>query len=144
MKKSTEQWNFKLGFQALLTDPWNLHVYPDLAFGFNIVPSYLSFFSSNYQENWRGMTPLKIVSENPYLVSNQFPYVPNGSLFRLPDTDHKLIVSAGLKGNTGLKGNYLVSASYSQISDMLFYSNLVSPATVTPTAHGNYFLPIAG
>jgi len=142
MKKSTEQWNFKLGLQVLTDRSWNLHVYPDLAFGFNIVPSYLSFFSSISGRLERN-TPLKIISENPYLVSNQFSYVPNGSLFRLPDTDHKIIITAGLKGNTGLKGNYLVSASFSQISDMLFYSNLVSPATVTPTAHGNYFLPIS-
>jgi hypothetical protein len=142
MKKSTNQWNFKLGLQVLTDRSWNLHVYPDFAFGFNIVPSYLSFFSSITGKLERN-TPLKIISENPYLVSNQFSYVPIGSLFRLPDTDHKIIIAAGLKGNTGLKGNYLVSASFSQISDMLFYSNLVSPATVTPTAHGNYFLPIS-
>lgn len=142
MKKSTEQWNFKFGLQVLTDRSWNLHVYPDLAFGFNIVPAYLSFYSSISGKLERN-NPLKIISENPYLVSNQFPdFVPNGSLFRLPDTDHKLIINAGLKGNTGLTGNYLVSASFSQISSMLFYSNLVSPASVVPVAHGNYFLPI--
>jgi hypothetical protein len=142
MKKSTEQWTFKLGLQVLVDRSWDLHVYPDLAFGFNIVPSYVTFFSSLSGRLERN-NPLKIISENPYLVSNQFPdFVPNGSLFRLPDTDHKTIVTAGLKGNTGLKGNYLVSASYSVISDMLFYSNLVTPAAVVPAAYGNYFMPI--
>jgi hypothetical protein len=142
MKKSTEQWTFKLGLQVLVDRSWDLHVYPDLAFGFNIVPSYVTFFSSLSGRLERN-NPLKIISENPYLVSNQFPdFVPNGSLFRLPDTDHKTIITAGLKGNTGLKGNYLVSASYSVISDMLFYSNLVTPAAVVPAAYGNYFMPI--
>jgi hypothetical protein len=79
---------------------------------------------------------LKIISENPFLVRD-------GSLFTLPNTDHELIVSAGLKGNTGLGGNYLVSASYSLISDMLFYSNIVFIDGFFPPARGNYFSPLA-
>ncbi len=66
-----------------------------------------------------------------------------GSLFRLPDTDHKFIVTSGLKGNTGVGGNYLVSATYSVIDRMLFYSNIVFPDTVPLRAAGNYFLPIS-
>jgi hypothetical protein len=142
MKKSTEEWNFKFGLQVLVDRTWDLHVYPDISFGFNIVPSYVIFFSSLSGKLERN-TPLKVISENPYLVSNQFPdFIPNGSLFRLPDTDHKAIITVGLKGNTGLNGNYLVSASYSDISDMLFYSNFLTPSTVVPRAMGNYFLPI--
>jgi hypothetical protein len=142
MKKSTEEWTFKLGLEILVDRTWDLHVYPDIAFGFNIVPSYVIFFSSLSGKLERN-TPLKVISENPFLVSNQFPdFVPNGSLFRLPDTDHKAIITGGLKGNTGINGNYLVSASYSAISDMLFYSNFVTPSTVVPVAMGNYFLPI--
>ena len=41
------------------------HVYPDLDFGFNIVPSYVSFFaglSGKLEKN----EPLEIISENPY------------------------------------------------------------------------------
>jgi hypothetical protein len=53
-----------------------------------------------------------------------------------------MIIAAGLKGNTGIGGNYLVSASYSIINDMLFYSNLVLPDTILPRAYGNYFLPV--
>jgi hypothetical protein len=143
VKKSTEQWAFKLGLQALLDRSGTPHIYPDITFGFNVVPSFVTFFSALTGKLERN-NPLKIVSENPYLVSNQFSgFVPNGSLFRLPDTDHKLIVSAGLKGNTGLDGNYLVSASYSLINSMLFYTNLVTPATVVPVSKGNYFLPIS-
>jgi len=124
IKKSTDQWNFKIGFQALLDKntitPPVFHIYPDINFGFNIVPTYISFFaglSGKLEKN----DPLKIISENPFLVRD-------GSLFTLPNTDHSLIVSSGLKGNTGIGGNYLVSASYSLIHNMIFYSNIVFPA----------------
>ncbi|MDO9581011.1 MAG: hypothetical protein Q7J06_10685 [Bacteroidales bacterium] len=136
--KSTEQWSFKLGFQALIdknmTASTELNIYPDISFSFNIVPSYVNFFaalSGKLEKN----VPLKIISENPYLLRN-------GSLFTLPNTDHELIVSAGLKGNTGIGGNYIVSASYSLISDMIFYSNLVFTDDLFAPALGNYFLPI--
>ncbi|HUX59113.1 MAG TPA: hypothetical protein VMV77_19235 [Bacteroidales bacterium] len=138
LKKSTEQWSFKLGFQALIdknmTASPELNIYPDISFSFNIVPSYVNFFaalSGKLEKN----VPLKIISENPYLLRN-------GSLFTLPNTDHELIVSAGLKGNTGIGGNYIVSASYSLISDMIFYSNLVFTDDLFAPALGNYFLPI--
>lgn len=143
LKKKTDQWNFKLGFQALIDRTSVLHLYPDVEFGFSIVPSYLGFFASLSGKMERN-EPLKIISENPYLVSDQFPaFVRKGSLFRLPDTDHKFIFTSGLKGNTGVGGNYIVSATYSVIDRMLFYSNIVFPDTVTPRAAGNYFLPIS-
>jgi len=139
IKKSTEEWSFKLGFQALLDKNMTLspkfHIYPDVNFGFSVVPSYVSFFaglSGKLEKN----EPLKIISENPFLVRD-------GSLFTLPNTDHELIVFAGLKGNTGLGGNYLVSASYSVISDMLFYSNFVFSDSIFTPGRGNYFSPLA-
>jgi hypothetical protein len=136
IKKSTEQWSFQLGFLAMLdkdvyaTSPV-IHIYPDVNFSFNVVPSYVRFFaglSGKLEKN----EPLKIISENPFLT-------PDGSLFTLPNTDHELIVSAGLKGNTGLGGNYLMSASYSLISDMLFYYNYDYPNL---SKMGNYFVPL--
>ena len=54
-----------------------------------------------------------------------------------------LIISAGLKGNNGIGGSYLLSASYSMIQSMLFYTNLVSPDTIVPRSVGNYFMFIA-
>jgi hypothetical protein len=138
IKKSTEQWSFKLGFQALieknLTLSNKMHIYPDINFSFNIVQSYIRFFaglSGRMEKN----DPLKIISENPFLV-------PDGSLFTLPNTDHKLIVSAGFKGNTGIGGNYLVSASYSLINDMLFYTNTVFPDRFFRPEMGNHFIPL--
>jgi len=143
LKKKTDQWNFKLGFQALIDRQKNLHLYPDVELGFTIVPAYLSFFASltgKMEQN----EPLKIIAENPYIVSDQFPeFAPKGILYRLYDTDHKLVINSGVKGNTGIGGNYLVSATYSIIEDMLFYSNLVFPDSVAPRAMGNYFLPIS-
>jgi hypothetical protein len=140
VKKASEQWNFKLGFEALRDRRNSFHIYPDVEFGFNVVPSYMSFFATltGYLER---NDPLKIVSENPYLANKKFTGPqPEAILFGLPDTDHELIVSAGLKGNTGIGGNYLVSASYSMIESMLFYTNIVSPGTVSPRAMGNYFM----
>jgi hypothetical protein len=139
IKKSTPQWNFKLGFQMLLDKDTaataKFHFYPDVSFGFNIVPSYVSLFAG-----LNGMLeknePMKIVVENPFLIRD-------GSLFLLPNTSHLLIVSAGLKGNTGIGGNYLVSASYSLINNMLFYSNKVFPDDILASEMGNYFKPVA-
>ena len=140
--KSKELWNFKLGFEALYDRRDNIHLYPDVEFGFNIIPSYLSFFAalSGYLER---NDPLKVVSENPFLYGNHLPgSALDAILFRLRDTNHELIVTAGLKGNTGIGGNYLISASYSFIESMLFYSNIVSPDTIVPRAAGNYFRPV--
>jgi hypothetical protein len=135
IKKSTEQWSFKLGFQALLdknmTASPEFHIYPDVDFGFSIIPSYVSFFAGLSGKLERN-EPLNIISENPFLVRN-------GSLFKQPNTDHALIVSSGLKGNTGIGGNYLVSASYSLINNMLFYSNIVFPIN---SVMGNYFIAL--
>ena len=138
IKKSSDQWSFKLGFKALLdknmTASPKLNLYPDINFGFTIVPSYINFYaalSGKLEIN----EPAKVISENPFLMRN-------GSLFTLPNTDHGLIVSAGLKGNTGMQGNYRISASYSLISDMIFYSNYIFTQNVNDLSLGNYFIPV--
>jgi hypothetical protein len=135
LKKKSEEWSFKLGIQALLEKDMNaftsLHVYPDIDFNFNIVPSYVSFFaglSGKLEKN----DPLKIISENPFVISN-------GSIYRQPSTSQDLVFSTGLRGNTGIGGNYIVSASYAMISNMLFYSNLVIPDTISTPNRGNFF-----
>ena len=126
IKKSTEQWNFKLGLQALAGQKYGRH---QLNFMFILILIsvlvlflHMSAFLPDYQENLKKMNHLKVISENPYLITD-------GSLFKLPNTSHDLIISTGLKGNTGIGGNYLVSASYSLVNDMLFYSNIVIPDT---------------
>ena len=133
--KNSELWNFRLGIEALLDrnldQDATMHVYPDLNFSFNIVPSYISFFAGLNGKMERN-EPLKIVAENPYLI-------PDGRLFQIPNTSHDLIISSGLKGNNGFGGNYVVSASYSIIDDMVFYSNLLSPVNFPDPERGNHF-----
>lgn len=138
IKKSTLQWEFKLGFKALLeknlTNSPVFHLYPDINFGFNIVPSYIRFFTAlggNLEKN----DPKAIIDVNPFLI-------PDGRLFKAPNTDNSLIVTAGVLGNNGMNGNYLLSASYSVINDMLFYSNLVYPDSLFINEHGNYFIEL--
>jgi hypothetical protein len=136
IKKSNEQWNFKLGFQVVLDEYLGtsavFHLYPDLKLGFNVVPAYVSFFaglSGKLEKN----DPAKIFSENPYLRLEE-------NFFIQKNTDHSLVVTTGLKGNTGLGGNYLVSVKYSLIKDMLFYYNMDYPALLLM---GNTFDAIA-
>jgi len=138
ISKSSDQWNFRLGIQLLIEkdtlSPVKFHLYPDAKFSFIVVPTYISFFAGlggRLEQN----TPDKVIEENPFLLRD-------GTLYRLPNTSHQLILSGGLKGNTGLGGNYLLSTSYSMISDMLFYSNLVFPDPLFESQVGNHFFPI--
>ncbi len=135
IRKSTEQWNFKVGIKLSvaknLEKSAKVYFHPDLEFGFGIVPEYMRFFAglSGKLEN---NEPMNIFSQNPYLVSD--------SLFRVPNTNHSLIITAGLKGNNGLGGNYLVSASYSLINDLILYSNIEYPDTASMIERGNHFI----
>jgi hypothetical protein len=137
LKKSTQQWSFKAGLQLLLdrnltSDP-QFHLYPDVRFSFAIIPSYVSFFAG-LNGNLERNDPKHIIDINPYLVSD--------TLFKLKNTNHALIVSAGLKGNTGIGGNYLLSASYSFINDLILYENAVYPLSVPTAMMGNTFMPM--
>jgi hypothetical protein len=137
LSKNKGPWSFRVGLQAAmeknLTSSVRAHLYPDLDLKFSVVPSYVTFFADLSGKLERN-NPLKIINDNPYILP--------GTLYKLYNTDHAIIVSAGLKGNNGVGGNYLVSASWSVINDMLLYSNLVSPpGTVNPET-GNHFLPV--
>lgn len=138
VKKSTPQWNFKGGLQMLLdrnmTDNPKFHIYPDVNFGFSIVPSFVRFQASLTGRLERN-EPKNIILENPFLLRD-------GSLFRLPNTSHNLVVKAGLNGNNGIGGNYLVSASYSVISDMIFFANQVDTSDLISPQAGNFFAPV--
>jgi hypothetical protein len=137
LKKSTQQWSFKAGVQLLLDKNMNsavvFHLYPDARFSFAIVPSYVSFFAGLNGRLERN-DPKHIIDINPYLVSD--------TLFKLVNTSNALAVSAGLKGNTGIGGNYLISASYSIVNDMLFYTSAVYPLNVPTALMGNTFIPM--
>ncbi len=138
LTKSTSQWNFKAGLQLLLDQNMNsepdFHIYPDVKFGFGIVPEYISFFAG-LNGKLEVNEPKEIIDYNPFLIND-------GSLFTLTNTDNALIVSAGLNGNTGIGGNYLISASYSMIDNMLFFSNYIFPLMSQATERGNHFIPL--
>jgi hypothetical protein len=138
LKKTSGQWDFKLGLRLMLdkdTASAKVHFYPDIAFGFDIVPAYIRFFATldgKLEKN----DPMKVTRENPFMIKD-------GSIFLLPNTSNPLVVSAGLKGNTGIEGNYLLSASYSLIDNLLLFSNRVFPDDPLSPSLGNYFLPLA-
>jgi hypothetical protein len=138
VNKNTPLWNFKLGLQLLLDKNLKpgaeLHLYPDVSFGFNIVPSYVSFFAGlngRLEKN----DPASVIGINPYLAGDT-------TLFRLKNTSYPLIISAGIKGNNGFGGNYIISASYSIVNNLMFFSNLVYPVIPDPAELGNFFLPV--
>ena len=138
LRKSTDQWGFNLGLQIVLernlATAAKFHFYPDVNFGFSIVQEYMKFFAG-LTGKLENNDPMKVFSENPFLV-------PDGSIFRVPNTDYPLIISAGLKGNNGLGGNYLASVSYSLVNNMLFFSNIVYPDTVSKIERGNHFIVV--
>lgn len=138
VKKSSPQWSFKTGLQILLdkdtSSSAKLHIYPDAMFSFNIVQSYIRFYGA-LNGKLEVNEPKKVIEENPFLIRD-------GTLFALPNTNHAMIISAGLLGNNGIGGNYLISASYSFINDMLLYSNLFLPEDLISPQYGNSFIPL--
>ncbi len=139
VRKSTKEWSVKLGFQALLdrgvTASAKLHIYPDLNFSFNIVPSYVGFFADMSGKLLKNL-PLNVIGENPFIF-------PEKTLFNVPNTDYSLIIKAGLTGSTGIEGNYQVSASYSVVNDMLLFTNHIVMDDVIPLRIGNFFKPLS-
>lgn len=152
VKRTTQQWNFKLGLELLRDREAYFHLYPDINFGFVIVPSFINFFTSlgGYLER---NDPAAIINVNPYIAGDMYFDADSSApfLFRLPDTDHQLVATAGLKGNSGIGGQYIISASYSVIDQMLFFSNvsdiffpsnLILATPRYPEHFGNYFMPV--
>jgi hypothetical protein len=136
VRKSTDQWNFNLGLglslEKNLDEKVKAYFHPDLEFGFSVVPQYIRFFAG-LGGKLENNEPMNIIRENPFLV-------PDGSIYRIPNTNHALIISAGLKGNSGIGGNYVLSASYSIVNNLILYSNIVYPDTAGIVQRGNYFV----
>jgi hypothetical protein len=138
IKKRSKEWALKLGFQALLdrgmTESAKLHIYPDLNFSFNIVPSYVSFFADLSGKLVKN-EPLKVIGENPF-------FFPDSTIFKINNTDYSLVVKAGLTGSTGIEGNYQLSASYSVVNNMLFFANHILTDNIIPMRRANFFTPL--
>jgi hypothetical protein len=135
IKKSTREWDVKLGFNALidkgLDEKAKIHIYPDVLFGFNIIPAYVSFFAELSGRMDRN-EPLDVISQNPFLL-------PGVSVYRTVNTDYALVVRAGFSGETGIDGTYKLSASYSLVNDMLLFSNYNLRDGAEIISRGNYF-----
>ena len=138
IRKSTGEWNVSLGFQGLLdkefTESVKFHIYPNLKFGFNIVPAYVRFFAelSGYMEK---NEPMHVVNYNPFILQGK-------TLYTIPNTDYSLVVKAGLSGETGINGNYQLFGSYSLINNMLLFANYVLTDSAIVYDRGNYFIPL--
>jgi hypothetical protein len=139
LKKSTKEWNLKLGLTALLdrnfSDVAKFHIYPDVQFGFNIIPDFMRFFADLSGRMENNYNPLNVIDANPYLI-------PEKTLYNIKNTNYALIVKAGFKGETGIDGNYSLSASYSVVNDMLFFSNYELTDNMAVKQRGNYFIPL--
>jgi hypothetical protein len=135
IKKSSNEWSAKVGFQVLLdrgvTASAKLHIYPDLNFSFNIIPSYISFFADMSGKLVKN-EPLNVIGQNPYIFSGK-------TIFNVPNTNYALVMKTGLTGSTGIEGNYQLSASYSVVNDMLLFTNNIILNGITPVRRGNYF-----
>lgn len=137
IKKSTAAWDVKLGFQLLydkgLTES-KLHLYPDILFGFNIVPSYVSFFAEltgRLEKN----EPYDVVGMNPFLI-------PSRTIYNIMSTDYSLVAKAGLAGETGIDGRYNIYGSYSIVNDMLLFTNYLYNNGPIIYSRANYFIPV--
>jgi hypothetical protein len=138
IKKSSAEWNVRLGVILAvdkgLNESAKLHVYPDLNFSFSIIPTYVGFFA--------GLTG-KLEKNEPLNIIGINPFVQSTGLYSVPNTDYSLIVKAGLTGETGIDGKYKLSASYSLVNNMLFFTNNILMNGPVALQRGNYFTPIS-
>lgn len=136
IRRSTGQWNFNLGLRFVLArdieSSARPYFYPDIGFGFTIVPEYLGFFTK-LDGRLENNDPLNMFSLNPFLRPD--------TLFRMKNTDHSIAISAGLKGNSGMGGSYVLSASFSHVNDLMLFANIAHPDTLGHIERGNYFVP---
>ena len=138
IRKSTGEWDLNAGLTALLdkdyTGQTKFHIYPDVSFGFKIVPDYIGFLAE-LMGRMENNNPLNVIDENPYIL-------PGKDLYNLKNTNYALEVKAGFRGETGIEGTYRVYAAYSIVNDMLFFSNYILLDTTAVKQRGQYFLPV--
>src|SRR5512133_685791 len=137
--KGNDEWRFRFGFTAAAdirenTAPLTggnlkayMYFYPDLAFTFRVIPSFLRFRAAidGSLENNQAKNTAYI---NPWLM-------PGDTLFTLRNTDNKLRLTAGVAGNLNVSATYALDVSYTLFNDMLLFMNDTVGA-------GNYFLPV--
>jgi hypothetical protein len=111
--KNTEEWKFLIGLNVNYDQSQSfISIYPRASFEFNIVPQVLIPYMgiSGYQEvnDYK-----KILFENPFLTPGSTVY----------NSNHTLIVYAGLKGRYSNKMSFNLKGSYEKIDSMYFFVN---------------------
>ncbi len=124
VSKKSQLWSFRLGVDFVYDKDYSyaagydtlgvvkegFKVFPDIRFGFSVMPTYMDFFLSLTGDLDKNIAQ-SVIADNPY----------TNNIFQQKNTDYSMIATAGFSGNNGLGGNYLVSAAYSMVSDMIFY-----------------------
>lgn len=111
--KSTEEWKFLVGFNVNYDgNNQKTNFYPRASFEFNIVPAVLIPYLgvNGYKEiNNYG----KILFENPFLTPG----------YKVTNSNHSMIVFAGLKGRYSNKMSFNLKGSFEKIDSLYFFVN---------------------
>ena len=111
--KNTDEWKFLLGVNLNYDESQRfISLYPRASFEFNIVPKvlipYLGISGYNEMNNYG-----RIIFENPFIVPG----------LQVQNSNHTMIVYAGLKGRYSNKMSFNLKGSYEKIDSMYFYVN---------------------
>lgn len=111
--KNTDEWKFLVGLNVNYDQSRSvINIYPRAVFEFNIVPKvlipYMGINGYNEINNYG-----KILFENPFINAGQ----------SFTNTNHSLIIYAGLKGRYSNKMSFNLKGSYETISNMYFFVN---------------------
>lgn len=143
--KKSNEWSFNLGlnvvtetrtFDVAGTDEFKtkLHIYPDVNLEIAVIPSFLNFniaLDGKLEDN----SAPNMVRINPFLQTD-------GSLFKLPYTNHEISARAGISGSVIPATTYRLGGSYSVFSDMVFFSNVVWEGITVAEGYGSFFTPV--
>lgn len=111
--KSTEEWKFLVGLNFNYDESQSfISLYPRASFEFSIVPKvlipYMGINGYNEINNYG-----KILFENPFLTPGT----------TVCNTNHTLIIFAGLKGRYSNKMSFNLKGTYEKIDSMYFFIN---------------------
>ena len=127
LNKKGDQWRIIAGlnFAAdIYTDDVSYHFYPNVKISYNVIDElmipYLGVSGKLENNNYK-----KIILENPYIDPST----------TVTNSNHFLILEAGLKGKISSNFTYNFRAKYSGVEDMYFYVNKFDAYTDTTFPH---------
>jgi hypothetical protein len=114
ISKHKGPWRFKAGLDIVQSDIMYTYIHANLEF--TVAPSVLyAYVGYNGYLEHNGM--ISMYKLNPYFHPT----------IRLKNTDHRAIISGGLKGNASSNTHFNVGGSYSKINNQYFFVNQNSP-----------------